>query len=80
MHVEAARRPYTLCFEARDPEDSYASVYPLASGELDRLLAEYPVVAYAPNRIELQNDQPSLRTFVVPATLGGGDAFTRTED
>lgn len=75
MEVKAQVRPYIIEFTAADPSDSYVSSYTLAYGELERLLTHYPVITFDPNRIELQNDQASLRTHIFPATLGGGDAF-----
>jgi hypothetical protein len=70
MQVQTHPRPYTIVFK------SSGHAYPMSRADVDRLLAEYPVVKATRNRIDLRGDGQGNDTYIVAATLGGGDAFT----
>lgn len=65
-----ADRPYILTFA------NSGSAFLISADEARRLVANYPVLAMSAGRLTLRSDDGS-RTFITPATLGGGPAFTR---
>ena len=71
VNVEIARRPYILTFE-------HGRSYPISSEEVRRLIDNYPITRFRRNELCLRGDgDPGIRSRIAPATLGGGDAFTR---
>lgn len=70
VRIEVADRPYRITFRAT------GTSYPLTAEEVRRLEAEYPLVAYTPNRMTLRADD-GQKVTISPATLGGGPSFRK---
>lgn len=68
--ITAAARPFTLTFL------SSGNSYPATSEEVQRLLDEYPAHTATRNKVVLRGDGGGNNTVLLPATRGGGDAFT----
>lgn len=70
--AETFPRPYTMVFK------SSGHAYPMSRADVDRLLAEYPIVKATANRVDLRGDGTGNDTYIIAATLGGGPAFAIT--
>lgn len=71
MKPQTTERPYHLTFDY-----SASGTYLLSSMEAQRLIDAYPVVKATRNKVTLRSDQPDgMLAILLPATLGGGDAF-----
>lgn len=71
--AHAVERPYVITFLAT------GTSYPLSSVEVQRLLDEYPLLEAKENLVVLRADD-GAKCWIAPATLGGGPAFTFTDD
>lgn len=68
--VVVAKRPYILGFRQSNTQ------FPLTSEEVYNLLDHWPTCEVKPNRLTLAGLREGNEPIIVPATLGGGDAFT----
>jgi hypothetical protein len=66
--VAVAPRPYVIDFGTPHGQ------YPLSSGDVERLAANYPIVRLRPSRLTLCADD-GRNVDIYPATLAGGRAF-----
>ncbi len=68
--IAVSPRPYILDFGTPGGQ------YPISSEEVQNLLANYPVAGFTRNRLDLRGDD-GRTCSIYPATLGGGNAFSR---
>lgn len=71
MRIHTVARTYILTFKPSGHS------YPLTSDEAQRLVDNYPAVRATRNRVTLRADD-GQHTTLLPATVGGGPAFTIT--